>query len=721
MKKIFFSLILAIWVSGAFAQQPVFKIHGRITYQETGAPVAGQSVIISMDSLLNFRHFNKVITDANGEYVDTLLYSPDLDQSKILVYTFDCRGARVIGIGYIRPGKLEEVVNLSICGNTDTKCESFFKFSPNPGNPLEIAFYDGSRYLPGSGKVNYAWDFGDEGSSSVQNPVHIFTKPGLYKVCLSISSADSVCNSSFCMLVDVGYTVPGPCDAAFSWYPADSSGSTFIFEALRKQNFADSFTWDFGDGTTATGPRVTHMFQDSNTVFKVCLNYTNIAADGTACTSVSCQQVNIYRPSTCKNSFIYQADSTGLGYTFVGWSEDNTVNYWQWDFGDGTTSIGQKAWHIFKGNNANYRVCLTSYKVSADGSSACKSTSCQDVFVKIPEPCSNHFEIVSADNITYTFTGKLQPANQQADYYWDFGDGESATGQQVTHTFRSTKAEMYYNVCLTTITKTGDSIGIHECKSMSCQFVYPGHPSICQAAMRVLPDSSGYNFRFENITKSNSVSVTWDFGDGTKSNEANPIHTYTKPGIYIACLYISDSLNNCQAKTCQEVWVNMIQNECKASFNAFLAENAAGNFYSFINTSSPGYSNQFWTFGDGSVSNEPNPVHAYTAPGIYNVCLTIWTEKGGCKDVFCMDILYGQHTGNFTIPGMVIAGEKPADKGLVWLIGADNAYYDQALTDSAGNYVFRNVPDGSFYLYAMLTPGSAGFFNYMPTYYPNSL
>jgi hypothetical protein len=68
-----------------------------------------------------------------------------------------------------------------------------------------------------------------------------------------------------------------------------------------------------------------------------------------------------------------------------------------------------------------------------------------------------------------------------------------------------------------------------------------------------------------------------------------------------------------------------------------------------------------------------------------------------------------------------MAGNNPASKGLVWLIGADNSYYDQAITDSAGNYSFSKVPDGDYYVYAMLTPGSDGFFKYMPTYYPNSL
>ena len=720
MKKNFLFLILTIVFSGAFAQLPVFKIHGRITYQETGAPVAGQPVVIAMDSPQNTGHLNKVITDANGEYTDTLLYSPEIDQSKILVSTFDCRGANVIGTGYVRPGKLEEVVNLSICGKTDTKCEAIFKFSPNPANPLGIAFYDGSRYLPGSGKVNYAWDFGDGSSSTDQNPVHTYASDGVYNVCLNISSADSLCNSSFCMPVKTGSQIPQPCSANFLWYSNDSSAATILFEVLPDQNSAGSYKWDFGDGTTASGPKVAHTFQSANTSFKVCLSGTWINADGTTCKSYECQEVYVYKPSPCENSFYYQADSTGLGFTFEGWTKDNAVTDWQWDFGDGTSAKGQKVWHIFTGKDSYYKVCLTTQSFTADGTS-CLSTSCQEIFITVPSACSNHFEITSADNLTFTFTGKVDAADQAAEYYWDFGDGESAKGQQVTHTFRGTKAELYYNVCLTTLAKTTDSLGNSECKSISCQFVFPGNNMQCQAAMSAIPDSSGFNFRFENLSKGNPSFVSWDFGDGIQSNEPNPVHTYTKPGIYTACLFVSDTLNNCWDNTCQEIWVNMIQNGCKASFNAYQAENAAGITYSFMNTSSPGYSNQFWTFGDGSVSYEQNPVHTFAAPGKYNVCLTVWNTADSCKDVFCMDVFYGQNTGYNRVPGTVIAGNSPAEKSMVWLISADNSYYDQAITDTAGNFYFKNVPDGSYYLYAMLTPGSADFFKYMPTYFPNSL
>lgn len=36
----------------------------------------------------------------------------------------------------------------------------------------------------------------------------------------------------------------------------------------------------------------------------------------------------------------------------------------------------------------------------------------------------------------------------------------------------------------------------------------------------------------------------------------------------------------------------------------------------------------FWNFGDGNVANKPNPQHTYTAPGVYDVQLTVQTAYG---------------------------------------------------------------------------------------------
>jgi PKD repeat protein len=143
--------------------------------------------------------------------------------------------------------------------------------------------------------------------------------------------------------------------------------------------------------------------------------------------------------------------------------------------------------------------------------------------------------------------------------------------------------------------------------------------------------------------------------------------------------------------------------------------------YLFINTSTPGYTSQQWAFGDGTGSMEPNPVHAYASPGIYNACLTIWDSLGNCQSTYCMEIYAGEVMGDFTLSGNVIAGNTLADQGTVWLIGANNYYFAETMIDSAGTYNFVGIPAGSYYIYAMLTPGSSNFFDYLPTYYTSSL
>ena len=49
-----------------------------------------------------------------------------------------------------------------------------------------------------------------------------------------------------------------------------------------------------------------------------------------------------------------------------------------------------------------------------------------------------------------------------------------------------------------------------------------------------------------------------------------------------------------------------------------------------------------WTFGDSSASltgNIIDPTHAYTKPGIYNVCLTIKT-RNGCENKYCSTVVF---------------------------------------------------------------------------------
>ena len=43
---------------------------------------------------------------------------------------------------------------------------------------------------------------------------------------------------------------------------------------------------------------------------------------------------------------------------------------------------------------------------------------------------------------------------------------------------------------------------------------------------------------FKDRSYGNINSWIWDFGDGTSSDEQNPVHTYRKEGDYVVVLYV---------------------------------------------------------------------------------------------------------------------------------------------------------------------------------------
>ena len=70
---------------------------------------------------------------------------------------------------------------------------SDFKASPTIGRPeLAVEFTDESTGVI----VDWLWDFGDYITSTVQNPLHIYTREGTYSVRLTVTDPDSNVHST---------------------------------------------------------------------------------------------------------------------------------------------------------------------------------------------------------------------------------------------------------------------------------------------------------------------------------------------------------------------------------------------------------------------------------------------------------------------------------------------------------------------------------------------
>ena len=152
--------------------------------------------------------------------------------------------------------------------------------------------------------------------------------------------------------------------------------------------------------------------------------------------------------------------------------------------------------------------------------------------------------------------------------------------------------------------------------------------SVTSSSQQCLTGNS-FVFNDTSTTGANIASYSWNFGDGTTSQQFNPpAHHYAASGYYSVQLIVTDT-SGINYYSNQTVVVNPIP--VASFYNIVSTQN--GNSYTFISTSTiaNGVMDYFWRFGDGTTSTLINPVKSYNAVGNYSVTLIV-TSDGGCKD-----------------------------------------------------------------------------------------
>ena len=317
-------------------------------------------------------------------------------------------------------------------GNTTVPCNAHFSHYSLTNNPDSVHFYPAS-----TAGVYYHWTFGDNTSSTSQNPWHFYTSPGTYYVCLTvyITTADSC---TWCDSVHItGNTVP--CNAAFVHYASSNNPDSVYFYPTGSGNV--SWYWSFGDNTFSTQQHPWHLYSSSGTYY-VCL--TVVTSSGDTCTH--CDSVHVGSTTNpCNANFAHYSltnhpDSVHFYPTGTG-----NVS-WYWSFGDNTYSTSQYPWHVYA--PGNYYACLTVVTSSGDTCTHCDSVHVASNTV----PCNAGFYHYTTSNLDSVHFYPL--GTGIVSYYWNFGDSTSSTNHDPWHFY--TAPAVYY-VCLTVITISGDT------------------------------------------------------------------------------------------------------------------------------------------------------------------------------------------------------------------------------------------------------------------------
>jgi len=115
------------------------------------------------------------------------------------------------------------------------------------------------------------------------------------------------------------------------------------------------------------------------------------------------------------------------------YSPDSEIVRYYWDFGDGTTDEGIQVTHTY-GELGTYVVTLT--VLDAEGRAAWAHTTVEVLGTPPVAVIEAPAEAPSWQTLTFDGSGSYDPDGVIVRYLWDFGDGETAEGAIVKHTYR---------------------------------------------------------------------------------------------------------------------------------------------------------------------------------------------------------------------------------------------------------------------------------------------
>jgi len=142
--------------------------------------------------------------------------------------------------------------------------------------------------------------------------------------------------------------------------------------------------------------------------------------------------------------------------------------------------------------------------------------------------------------LAITFDGRASTDSDGSivSYAWDFGDGSSAQGAMVTHTYASAGT-------FTPKLTVTDNGGATASAMVSVTLITTDLPPTARAFASPTSGTAPLDVSFDGSGSSDSdgsiVSYAWDFGDGSSAQGATVTHTYASVGTFTPKLTVTDN------------------------------------------------------------------------------------------------------------------------------------------------------------------------------------
>jgi gliding motility-associated-like protein len=505
------------------------------------------------------------------------------------------------------------------------------------GAPATVDFTDHTV-----GAVSWSWAFDEynyngNGTSptSAAGPAtsYRYSSNNQFAVSLTVKNAAG-CSSSTLQYVSLY-------PPSYSITETNSTSSTTCNQPITKSftipnsTGLKSWTWDFGDGTTAANVlSPTHTWTRPGG-YQTVLRWTDVnGCSGTVTGSylVISQPLNpvisVTSTTVCINQQVTFNSSMGDASSYV------------YNFGDGNSLA--MPYHIYS-VPGTYTVSLYVQNAGCQG-----QATATDLIKVLPAPGGNFSAVNTCDNnrdlvtLTYSPTG---PATNTAT--WNFGDGSSpqtvsGTTTTVPHTYPRTGAYTATVYASNGTCATTTSLLMNVLTKQS-PVLSVGLSSVCQDGS--LPVTVTIQQNPANVFggRQNDYSVAFLYGDGTPYTGTVSYTQNVNNTLYYTLYGFQTGKGGLQVRTisygfgCTDL-SNIVPLTIKAPATAGYAILSDDHCYQQAvtlqdnSTVLPGNTilSRSWDFGDGGTSTETGTVaHTYAYPGSYQVQLSV-TDASGC-------------------------------------------------------------------------------------------
>jgi PKD repeat protein len=464
-----------------------------------------------------------------------------------------------------------------------------------------------------TGATTYTWNFGNTVVMNGFEPNYTYPAEGVFDIEMIAANAfgcqDTASNTN---------EIIAPPVANFTLLPADGCAPLSVDFNNQSVGQYVTYAWDLDISLSSLQTPTTQIYQQGPDVlvYPISLVVSNFCGSSTDNDNVTVYPQPVAGFGT--NLDVFCSPFTVLFNNTSTGNPDQIT----WDFGDGSPNVTSEEpmSHVFFADTIPVDYTIYLYLANECGLDTANYT-----ITVLPNTVTAFFNTnvtQGCSPLAVEFTDFSEGGNQ---LQYDFGDDTFTGSPNPTHIYTDPGFYTIYQYVDNGCSYDTTEITIEVFESPDIDFA-TDVPNICaNDGVQFIPDPG------------NSVSITWDFGDGTTSDLSAPFHTYPSGGQYV--VEMTGTSDNLCTTTVTHPFT--VYSAPAADFTVPSQVGCSPFNVCFSNTSAGGLFYQ-WDFGDGNTDNDEDGCNTYTnisgTPELYTVRLIVENLQL-CSDTVFMDVV----------------------------------------------------------------------------------